>query len=179
MEPTAAPTAPQQPSRFGKVAARVIVLGLVAMWGYVLYLAFGPGRADSPDKLADPTFAADAQARCDAALTLVAQLPPASESPNAAARADVLEEADTNLAAMLDDLREIVPPGEDGEIVSEWLDDWTVYLGDREAYVVALRKEDNPRLLVSPKGGNQVTDYIDQFAKDNAMPACSTPADAA
>jgi hypothetical protein len=161
------------------VLVTVIVIGLVSLWAYVLYLAFGPGRADSPDKLDDPAFAIQAQERCDAALDIVAELQPASEAPDAAARADTLASANEALADMLDELQEIVPPGEDGEIVEEWLADWHVYLGDREAYAEVLLTDPEARLLVSPKGGSQITDYIDQFSKDNAMPACSTPADAA
>ena len=44
------------------------VVAMVAMWSYVLYLAFGPGRQDPPDRLDDPAFATAAQDRCDAAL---------------------------------------------------------------------------------------------------------------
>ena len=50
-----APTAP--PSSVARSAARWPPWRcslMVAMWGYVLYLAFGPGRADSPDRLDDP-----------------------------------------------------------------------------------------------------------------------------
>ena len=34
------------------------------------------------------------------------------------------------------------------------------------------------RLLVTAKGGEQITEYLDPFARDNDMPACSTPTDA-
>lgn len=179
MEPSPAATSPRRPSTIGKLLVTAIVIGLVSMWAYVMYLAIGPGRADSPDKLDDPAFAVQAQERCDAALDVVAELPPASESPDAATRADTLAAANDALADMLDELQEVVPTGEDGVIVEEWLADWHVYLGDREAYAEALLSDPKARLLVSPKRGNQITDYIDQFAKDNAMPACSTPADAA
>ena len=165
--------------KIGRVVITLIVVGMVSMWGYVVYLAFGPGRASSPDELEDPTFATAAEARCGEALDRVAELQPANEAQSAAERAVVLAEANEQFSAMLDDLDRLVPGGEDGEIVTEWLADWRIYVDDREAYAVALADDADARLFVSAKGGQQVTDYIDQFAKDNAMPACSTPADAA
>ncbi len=178
LEPPPAPD-DARPSRVGRVVITVIVVGMVSMWGYVLYLAIGPGRAGSPDELDDPAFAAAAEARCSEALDLVAGLQPANEAQSAAERSVALAEANEHFAAMLDDLDGLVPGGEDGEIAMEWLADWRTYLGDREDYATALTHDPGARLFVSAKGGQQVTDYIDQFAQDNRMPACSTPADAA
>jgi hypothetical protein len=157
---------------------RVAVVGMVGMWVYVLYLAIGPGRQDPPDKLDDPAFALAAQEHCSAALDLVAELPPAAETATAAERAQVLAVANGHLEDMLEDLATIVPEGDDGEIVREWLADWTTYLGDREEYAEALETDPEARLLVTPKEGDQITEYLDSFARDNDMPACSTPADA-
>ena len=173
-----APTAPPRPSRVGRTLATVAVLLMVAMWGYVLYLAFGPGRADSPDQLDDPGFAVAAQVRCDQALDHIAELQPASQAPDATARAATLDEANADLADMLADLEAIRPDGEDGVLVGRWLVDWHTYLRDREDYADRLREDEDARLLVSPKKGQQVTEFLDQFAKDNDMPACSTPSDA-
>lgn len=155
----------------------VVSVAMVAMWAYVLFLAIGPGRQPPPDRLEDPAFAEAAQARCDEALDAIALLPPAIEAPDADARADVIDRANAELAAMLDDLAELVPPGEDGEIAAEWLADWRTYLGDRQAYAEALREDPEARLLVSAKGNDQVTEHIDAFAADNHMPACGTPID--
>ena len=157
---------------------RAAVVGMVAMWVYVLYLAIGPGRADPPDRLDDPTFAVEAQERCSAALDLVAALPPAADSRTAAERAEVLVIANGHLTDMVEDLGEIVPAGEDGEIVREWLADWDTYLADRVDYAEALETDPEARLLVTARGGEQITEYLDGFARDNRMPACSTPADA-
>ena len=62
--------------------------------------------------------------------------------------------------------------------MSRWLADWDVYLDDRRAFAQALRRDPEARLLVSAKSARQITEFIDQFAKDNAIPACSTPGDA-
>jgi hypothetical protein len=176
-----APTAEERRRRRWRALLSVLVLGMVAMWGYVLYLAFGPGRADPPDRLDDTSFAEAAQARCDVALDEVAQLPTAAAARDATDRADTLDIANRYFTEMLDDLDGLVdlaPAGEDREIVQEWLADWRVYLGDREAFAAALREDEDAKLLVTAKGGQQVTDYLDGFAQDNRMPACSTPIDA-
>lgn len=163
--------------RPGRIVTTVLVVGMVGMWGYVLYLAFGPGRQPPPDRLDDPAFAEAAQDRCDEALGVVAALPAASETTTAAERADVIDRANETFAAMLDDLDELVPGGEDGEIVREWLADWRTYLGDRETYADAVRDDPEARLFVSAKDRDQITEYLDAFAADNHMPACGTPLD--
>jgi hypothetical protein len=161
----------------GRVAAAVAVVAMVAMWGYVLYLAFGPGRQPPPDRLDDPTFARGAQVVCGAALDDVAALPPAVQAASAAERADIVEEANARFEGMLDDLEPLVPSGEDGTIVREWLADWRTYLDDRAAYAEALRADAEARLYVTAKDRDQITEHIDAFAADNRMPACGTPID--
>ena len=66
-----------------RVLLTCIALALVAMWGYVLYLAFGPGRQPPIDRLDDPAFARAAEIRCAEALELVEGLPVANASPTA------------------------------------------------------------------------------------------------
>jgi len=168
---------PARRSRLGRVIVAILVVGMVSMWGYIVYLAFGPGRQPSPDRVHDPAFAVAAEARCRAALAEVGKLPPASASPTAAARADVIEQANGYFDAMLDGLARIAPSGDDGRIAREWIADWRTYLGDRAAYAVALRTDPKADLLVSAKDHSQITDYIDAFAGDNRMPACATPLD--
>jgi hypothetical protein len=161
----------------------LVVAALVAMWGYVLYLAFGPGRQPPIDRLDDPAFAVAAEERCAEALDAVDELPVASESDTAADRAEVLARADAEFAVMLDDLDAMVtlaPAGDQRRRATEWLADWRTYLGDREAYADALRSDPDARLLVSEKEGEgrQITGWIDEFAKANRMPSCVTPTDA-
>lgn len=169
--------APGKRWTMGRLITRILIIGMVGMWVYVLYLAFGPGRQAPPDRVHDPKFAVAAETRCRAALAEVAKLPAASQSPNAAARADVVEQANGHFSAMLDDLARIAPAGDDGRIVREWIADWRTYLRDRAGYAVALRTNPKADLLVSAKDHNQITDYLDAFAGDNEMPACATPLD--
>ena len=78
---------------------------------------------------------------------------------------------------MLDELADLTPDGEDGEVVTEWLADWRTYLGDRDDFARGCAERPRARLLVTPKHGEQITEFIDAFAKDNRMTACGTPAD--
>jgi hypothetical protein len=166
-----------------RVVLAVVVVGLVSMWAYVLYLAFGPGRQPPIDRLDDPAFARAAEARCAAAVADVDELPVASASPDAAARADVLDQANATFAAMLDDLDgmvDLAPAGDQRRRATEWLADWRIYLGDREEYADALRADPDARLLVSekPGEGQQITGWMDEFAQANRMPSCASPRDA-
>jgi hypothetical protein len=161
----------------GRIGAAVAVVAMVAMWGYVLYLAFGPGRQPPPDRLDDPTFAQGAEQVCAAALDDVAALPRAVQAETAGERAEIVDRANDRFDQMLDDLEPMVPPGEDGELVEAWLADWRTYLGDREAYADALRTDPEARLFVTAKDREQITEYLDAFAADNHMPACGTPID--
>jgi hypothetical protein len=166
-----------------RVVLTVVVVALVSMWGYVLFLAFGPGRQPPIDRLEDPAFAAAGEERCADAVEQVEALPTASESADAAERADVLAAADAIFEDMLDDLddmAELAPAGDQRRRATEWLADWRTYLGDREAYAEALRTDPAARLLVSekPGEGRQITGWIDEFAAANRMPSCVTPTDA-
>lgn len=168
--------------RLASVAIVVVVAALVAMWAYVLYLAFGPGRQPPIDRLSDPAFAEVAEPRCAAALAAVDALPPAFESPDAASRADVIDEANGIYAAMLEELAAAadLAPADERWRVEAWLDDWNTHLGDREHYAEALRTDPRARLLVSekPGEGRHITGWIDEFAKANRMPSCASPLDA-
>lgn len=167
----------------GRIVTTAVVVGLVSMWVYVVYLAFGPGRQPPIDRLDDPAFAQAAEDRCATALDEVAQLPEATETPVPAERADVVEQANGIYAAMLDDLEastRLAPAGEQRERVDAWLADWRTFLDDREAFVDNLRQDPEARMLVSEKDstGRHITGWIDEFAKANRMPSCSSATDA-
>jgi hypothetical protein len=175
---TAAPTeAPAPRWTRGRVLVAVVIVGMLAMWGYVLYLAFGPGRQPSPDRLADPAFGPAAEAICEAAHDDVRLLPPAAQAESASERAAIITQANERYDQMLDEIEPLTPAGEDGEIVAAWLADWRTYLGDRQAYADALRDDPEARLFVTARDREQVTEYIDAFAADNHMGACGTPID--
>ncbi len=183
----AVPDEPDDPSRRrwgpARLAIVAVVVALVSMWGYVLFLAFGPGRQPPVDRLDDPAFAQAAEERCAAAVDQVDALPVASASHTAEERAEVLDRADAVYGSMLDDLddmTDLAPAGDQRRRAQEWLADWHVYLGDRGAYADALRADPDARLLVSskPGEGRQITGWIDEFAKANRAPSCVSPVDA-
>jgi hypothetical protein len=152
------------------------------MWVYVIYLAVGPGRQPPIDRLDDPAFAEAAEPRCADALEVIGELPVANATPDAADRADVIEQANVAFGSMLDDLDDLVdlaPAGDQRERATAWLADWRTYLGDRQQYADALRVDADARLLVSEKAGEgrQITGWIDEFARANRMPSCVTPGD--
>jgi hypothetical protein len=170
-------------SRVGRAVVLVVICALVSMWGYVLYLAFGPGRQPPIDRLDDPAFAEAAEERCATTLEEVDRLPVASASHTATERADVLARANGAYAAMLDDLDDLetlAPAGDQRQRANEWLGDWRTYLGDRQKYAEALHTDPDARLLVSakPGEGQQITGWIDEFATANRMPSCVSPNDA-
>jgi hypothetical protein len=177
--PVTTPSIDAEPRRWtaGRVVLVLIVVAMLAMWGYVLYLAFGPGRQPPPDQLADPAFGQAAEEVCRAAHVDVAALPPAVEARTAAERAEIITQANDRFATMLDDLEPLTPAGEDGAVVQEWLADWHTYLSDRVAYAEALASDPEARLYVTAKDNAQITEYIDAFAADNHMQACGTPID--
>ena len=153
------------------------VAGLVALWAYVLFLAFGPGRREPPDTLDDPGFGEAAEVRCQEALGSVAALPPASASPGPAERAGVIDEATDVFDEMVADLAALAPSGEDGELVALWLADWETYIEDRREHAEVLRSGEDRRFRVTARENEQITEYIDAFAADNDMPACGSPLD--
>lgn len=159
---------------WGRVAAIVVLLGIALLW--IFALAQDARRA--PGTLDDPAFAERAQELCLATGVTLAGLPPAFEAGSAAERAQMIDRADEALSAMVADLRAIAPPAErDGRMVGEWLDDWTVYLGDRSDYASRLREDEGARFYVSAKNEDQITEPIDRFAQINRMEACATPQD--
>ena len=162
----------------GRVTVTVIVIALVSMWGYVVYLAFGPGRADNPDKVRDPTFAAAAEARCAPVRATIDALPVASQfKGRPLERAAEIDEVNADLTTLLADLRQLVPSGDDGRIVGLWLDDWDTFLADRRDYSTRLRTDEKARFLVTEKNGRQINIAIDDFTAVNHMKSCATPPD--
>jgi hypothetical protein len=172
-------TRPRSPWR---LVAAVVVVGIVAMWAYVLYLALWPGRQPPVDRLEDPAFAEAAEARCAEAVAAIDELPPATAPDTAAERAAVIDQANAELDAMLgnlDRMTALAPAGDQRDRAEAWLTDWRTLLGNRVDYAGALRRDADARLLISEKGdtGRHVTGWIDEFALANRMESCVTPTD--
>jgi hypothetical protein len=181
------PAADSELERSGSRKWRIVIITvvglMVAMWIYVLYLAFGPGRQDPADRLDDPAFGKAGEARCAMAVEAVDSLPIANAAKTASERADEIDDANAIFGVMLDDLdgmaQDVVPAGDQRERATEWLADWRVLLGDREDYASRLRSDPDAEFLISEKEGTgrHITGWIDEFAKANKMPSCATPGD--
>ncbi|WP_334145110.1 hypothetical protein [Rhabdothermincola sp.] len=174
---TASPGSPSA-SRWtliGRVIVIVIILGSALLWIYALTRS----PSQPPGSLDDPSFGAAAEPICASAQARLADLPPAFQAPEPAARAAAISSGTEVLQAMVDDLRSIAPSRgtRDGDMVAEWLDDWQTYLGDRRAHAARLAEEGDVRFYVTEKEGRQITAPIDRFAQINHMPSCATPGD--
>ena len=165
-------------SRLGRWLAILAVAAIALMW---LYVFSGAAAEDPPDQLHDETYARAAEPRCAAAVEELEELPFAGDAETAAERADVLDDANTILTAMIDDLAAIEVDNErDQDFVDRWIADWRTYLEDRARYAGNLRTDEDAELLVTARANRHITLTIDRFASKivNDMESCSTPLDA-
>ncbi|MGB3410956.1 MAG: hypothetical protein WBA45_07125 [Microthrixaceae bacterium] len=165
-----------RPKRRGWLYITLTALGLLCVvWLYILFFYHPESLID---ELSDKTFPTEAEKICAASRVTLDELPFASLAKTADERADNLAESNVVLREMIADLRPIAPktPADESEAVNEWLDDWSVYIGNREQYVDNLHKDPKARFLESPKGDGTkgITRAIDGFAQVNRMNSCTT-----
>jgi hypothetical protein len=157
-----------------RVAIVLILLGIAGLWGYALTRQPQP----PPDRIDDSAFAVRAEEICASTAADRDALPQAFETDDPLARADVVEQSNHELEAMLAELRANVPAAErDQRMLDEWLGDWSTYLDNRREYVQRLREDGDTRIYVAEKDGRQITVAVDRFAEVNDMPSCRTPKD--
>jgi hypothetical protein len=162
-----------------RVLAILVVILIAGLWSYALW---GPTKKTAPGVMSDPSFGRAAQLICTDAASIISALPPAYSSPDAGARAEVIQQSNAALTIMLARLAAIAPSadqGKDAAMVQEWLGDWQTFMGDRERFVAALETDPNARFFVTMKDRRQVTEPVDFFATYNDMPNCETPGDLA
>ena len=153
----------------------MIVLALALMWIYVLFIANPESTAD---KLNSDAFPRAAQPVCQSAvddLNRLGVVNKVAASPQD--RAAIVDTTDTQLHAMVQRLRALVPaPGDDATAVGKWLDDWDQWLSDRVAWSGKLRQgQDAPFLEKQRSNGEPNSRALNDFARENSMPACATP----
>jgi hypothetical protein len=182
--PTPAPEAPLESrrslwDRSWRIGLGLVCLVMVLMWAGI-FLGFFDKTA--PGTMSDHAFSEAAQPICAATKSRLDALPKAYETTNHVDRADVVARTNTDLRAMIDQLRAIAPTADrDGHMAQEWLDDWVTYIGNREDYVNRLRADESARFYETPKDGptQQISKPIDRFAYVNNMDSCDTPGDMA
>jgi hypothetical protein len=160
--------------RVVRLTLGAVVLMLVAVWGYALY----QGNQPLPDRMDDAQVAMQAEQICSVAVATNKALPPAYEAKSADERADVLDQSDVTLTAMVDQLDALKPTtARDIGMWTKWVADWRTYLGDRARFIAGLRVDPNTRFNVTMKDKDQVTEPIDRFSRSNQMLSCATPQD--
>ena len=186
----ASPTMPERPAgpdhdpdevprrRLALWATLAGVAVLLVGWVYVLFV-YDPGLMI--DELADPTFPRAAEKVCAAHVEELDALPRAEEALTADDRAATVARSNLVLTSMVAELRPLVPQGppEVRDGVSEWLDDWSTYIQDRQSYAERLQVDDQARFLETTKGSDTrgITRAINAFAEVNRMDSCVTPGD--
>lgn len=168
------------PRRFIVWITLAAVTALAIGWIYVLFI-YRPEYLI--DELPDRTFPTEAEQVCASAMARYELLPKAQAATSADERADVVAQSNVIFTDMVDGLRQQVDtvPLADRPGVSEWVEDWAVYITNRERYVEALRDDSEARFLETPKGRKTkgVTQAINSFAQVNRMESCVTPGDLA
>ena len=162
--------------------------------------AFTPwARRENPARIDDRGFAAAADARCADLQALIAELPTARPETELRQRAQQVRAGTEAVEALIEDLRAAAaslsavtdsngPP--DSELVGKWLEDWGVYVADRQAYESSLEAaaSDPPdgtagqsadiRFLLSDAAPVGIyTERMDGFARLNNMDNCQIPGD--
>jgi len=93
-------------------------------------------------------------------------------------RADIVEEATTILARMVDEIALVSPGDAKGQaLVPLWIADYRTYLNDRLDYVAQLRSGQNEPFSETMTEGLPLSEKISTFAADNRMPSCKAPID--
>ena len=101
----------------GRLAIAVLVVAMVAMWAGIF---LGYFDRTAPGTLGDPTFPQAAEPICVSAKSALAALPPAYQTTDHVARADVVAQSNTILRDMLTRLDAIAPTdGKDGSMTQE------------------------------------------------------------
>lgn len=158
---------------------RTIGIAIVAASVSLYLFAISPwSPRDVPDNLEDTAFELAAEPRCAVFQAELNALPRAGTATSPAERADVLEQANTILSAMVLDLRPVVTGSEsDRQILVDWLDDWDLYIADRANHVERLRTLGDVPFQVTERYGRQISRPIDRVAQVNNMVSCATPGD--
>ena len=164
------------PSKVGRVAVAIVVLAVIAFWIYAL----GPWRPlGNPDTLDDQAYVAVANGICEAAKEDIDALPNASTANSPAERSVLVADANVILDKMIKDLEVEIDPNvseHDEVVLDKWINDWKVFLDDREAHVERLLDEGDVAFEVSRVGGNSVAGRIDAFSNVNSE-TCTIPLD--
>jgi len=146
--------APHRTVTLGRVAAVAVLVATTLMWIYV----FANEKDYHPAGwLKDRTFPTAAEAACKPFARQLAALPPASTARNASERADLVDRGTAIIGQMQAALRPLVPPGAAGKPITEWVDDWSTHIHDREAFSAKLRSDRGAEFMETTRGNAQLS----------------------
>lgn len=178
-QPPAVPAddASDAPNPLWRALGVVAALAMALFW---IWIFTGGPKKPNPDRLDDRAYVERSEQRCDRLLDDLDALPPASKSPNAAARAEVLGKANALVSDMVDDLEADAPRSGDDEVsLDGWFRDWHRYLRDRDRFAERLATDPSAQLTITEN--TELSDGVDKtikiFADRNDMPSCATPGD--
>lgn len=161
----------------------LIVIGFLAIAGFWVW-AFSPfptrGHPDTLDTLDGKAFTANAEARCAATMERLDALPRDLDIDNPQQLAEQVASGTDLLIPLVPDLRNLarnVTDPDEARKVNLWLDDWNVYIADRNSLVAKLRQGERAEFVYTARDGVQIARIIDRFAQVNDMLSCETPKD--
>ena len=169
--------APRRASRSSTI--QIVVLGVnLVFWAGILGWTLVGDHGNPPDRLDDRAFVDAAEPICAATRDRIAELGLPTEVDTPVERADMVDEENRILRAMVGELDGLPrPSGDEGDWVGQWLDDWLVHIQDRQDWADDLRAGDDHLFVESARAGEQVSKVVDNFAEVNDMEACATPGD--
>jgi cephalosporin hydroxylase len=162
---------PWRRSRTRKVVLIAAIVVLVVFWGWALFFA----SKEAVNKIGDEAWSERAEAIC-AEYDIELQTIEARREAAPEARAALVIQSTDLMSDMLDEVVVVMPTDEKGQaIVPDWEADYRTLLADRYAYAERLSAGENVPFTETAVDGVPITERIETFAGDNAMPSCAPP----
>ena len=158
----------------------LLVIGFLAIAGFWIW-AFSPlPTRGHPDTLDDKAFPTAAEARCAVTVERLDALPRDWDIDNPEQLAEQVAAGTELLAPLTSDLRNLarsITDPDEARKVGLWLDDWNIYIADRQSLVAKLRQGERAEFTYTARNGVQIARIADRFAQVNDMTSCETPKD--
>jgi len=169
------------PPGWKKTVPRVLgAMGFLVMAIFWIWAFANRDSVPHPDEFDDPIFVEAAESLCAERQAAIAEIPLATRAKDPIERAGLIDEGTEQLELMLAELAALkLPTDPKGAIgVPLWLDDYQLYISDRERYVAILETGEDPPFLISANAdGARVTDVLGTYAEVNNMISCSPSGD--
>jgi hypothetical protein len=164
---------------FLRLVTGITVAFILVMWVYALFFA----SKDSINKFSDRQWAAKAQQRCLLAIEERKQLADyrivdSLGTDALGERADLVDKATDTIERFVLEFRKTLPTDPKGiALVTLWLNDYEIYIGDRRSFANDLRSGVNKQFSETSIEGLPLSEKIATFAADNEMKFCKPPID--